>query len=165
MNNQNENRNTKEFIEKQKLLPLSIPHIAANIGQNVIDTEYKESFSHYAARIYRNFVFMDVKDVSYNEKLDAIIDTLGLKMSRRELERFISQNVGLQSRLNRVIHLFGLRDGYLLYGLKNKLSHSLVSKIYYKTGRLSGRLRYKADMVSHPEKTKCLCPCCGMRFR
>lgn len=165
MNTHNEKRNTREYFEKQKLLLLSIPHIASNIGQNVIDTEYKESFSHYAARIYRNFVFMTVKDVSYNEKLDAIIDTLGLKMSRRELERFISQNVGLQSRLNRVIHLFGLRDGYLLYGLRNKLSHSLVSRIYYKTGRLSGRLRYKADMVSHPEKTKCLCPCCGMKFR
>ena len=94
------------------------------IGQNVIDTEYKEAFSHYVAQKYRNFVFLDVKGISYNEKLDAIIETLGLKMSRRELERYIAQNIRLQSKFDCVIHLLGLHEGYRLYDLKKRLSHS-----------------------------------------
>lgn len=171
MNTHNEKKNTREYFEKQKLLLLSIPHIASNIGQNVIDTDYKESFSHYAARIYRNFIFMAVKDVSYNEKLDAIIDTLELKMSRRELERFISQNVGLQSRLNRVIHLFGLRDGYLLYGLRNRLSHLLPENIpmggtCYSDCRpdadaLPQRLHQRSRLAGKSESLRLLCHISG----
>ena len=108
---------------------------------------------------------MDVEGISYNEKLDAIIETLRLKMSRRELERYISQNVGQQSRLNCVIHLLGLHDGYRLYDLKKRLSHSPLRGLRNRTRRLSRRMRYKVDMVSHPEQTKCFCPCCGMKFR
>ena len=137
MNTLYEKRSTREYFEQQKILLLLIPYIVSNIGQNVIDTDYKESFSHYAVRIYRNFVFMDVKGISYNEKLDAIIETLWLKMSRRELERYISQNVGRQSKLNCVIHLLGLHYGYQLYALKNRLSHSRLRGLRNRTRRLS----------------------------
>ena len=165
MNTLYEKKNTREYFEKQKILLRAIPHIIKNIGQNVIDTEYKEAFSHYVARKYRNFVFLDVKGISYNEKLDAIIETLGLKISRRELERYIAQHIRLQSKLDCVIHLLGLHDGYRLYDLKKRLSHSPLRGLRNRTRRLSRRMRYKVDMVSHPEQTKCLCPCCGMKFR
>ena len=61
-------------------------------------------------------------------------------------------NVGLQSKLNRVIHLLGLHYGYRLYALKKRLSHSRLRGLRNRTRRLSRRMRYKVDMVSHPEQ-------------
>ena len=129
MNRHYENRESREYFEKQKILLLSIPHIISNIGQDVIDTEYKEEFSQYKTRIYYNYIFMNIKGVSYNEKLDAVIDTLDLKESRRELEKFISQNVPLNSIRNHVIHCLGLRTGYQLYNLKRALSQFVLTRV------------------------------------
>ena len=108
----------REYFEKQKTLLLSIPHIISNLGQEVIDREYKEPFEHYVLRIYLRFLFMDVKGVSYEEKLDAIISTLKLDMSRKELERYIRKNVPLYRKMNYMIRILGLKNTYKLLGSK-----------------------------------------------
>ena len=115
-------KNGREYFEKQKTFLMSIPHIASNIGQDVIEREYKEPFKHYILRLYLSFLFMDVKDVSYEEKLDAIIDTLKLNMSRNQLERYIRENVPLNCKMNCAIRMLGLRNAYKLLRLKTSIS-------------------------------------------
>ena len=160
-----EKRNTREFFEEQKIVLLSIPHIVSNIGQDVIDTEYAVPFSHYKARIFRNFILMSVAGISYNEKLDAIIKTLGLSCSRNELERYISQNVTLNSTFNRVAHLFGLRTGYRIYSLNRALSNKVLRRVCNGAARIDRKIKYRADMVFHPKETRWFCPCCNLKFR
>ena len=78
------------------------------------------SFQHFVARTYRNFLFMNVRDVTYEEKLDAIISTLNLQTSRKELEQYIKRNLNLNCKMNYAIKCFGLRNVFLLNNLKNR---------------------------------------------
>lgn len=111
----------REYFEKQKTMLLSIPHIISNLGEEVINREYKEPFKHYILRVYLGFLFTDAEGVSYEEKLDAIISTLNLNMSRKELERYIRDNVPLDSKMNYSIKYLGLKRTYKLFGLHSKL--------------------------------------------
>lgn len=111
-------KNGREYFEKQKILLLSIPHIISNLGEDVINREYKEPFQHYIMKLYLSFLFMDVKGVSYEEKLDAIIHTLNLDMSRKELERYIRTNFPRNRRMNYLIKILGLKNTYRLLGKK-----------------------------------------------
>ncbi|MBR3740427.1 MAG: glycosyltransferase [Clostridia bacterium] len=115
-------KNGKEYFEKKKIYLLSIPHIVSNLGEETIQREYKEPFEHFVLRIYLNFLFMDVKGVSYEEKLDAIIGTLSLDMSGKELERYIRKNVPLNRKMNYSIKLLGLKNTYRLFGLNTPAS-------------------------------------------
>lgn len=115
MGNLYANQSRREFFEKQKTLLLSIPHIVSNIGQDVIEREYKGSFKNYVIRIYLEFLFMDINGVSYEEKLDAVISTLNLDMSRNELERYIRENVPLNCKMNYTTRLLGLKNAYKVY--------------------------------------------------
>lgn len=115
-------RGGREYFEKQKTLLLSIPHIISNIGKDVIEREYKDSFKNYVIRIYLEFLLMDVNGVSYEEKLNAIISTLKLNMSRNELERYIKINVPLNCKMNYAIRMLGLRNAYNLLRLKTSIS-------------------------------------------
>lgn len=108
-------RSGREYFEKQKILLLSIPHIISNIGKDVIELEYKDSFKNYVIRIYLEFLIMDVNGVSYEEKLDAIINTLKLNMSRNQLEKYIRENVPLNCKMNYTIRLLGLKNAYKVY--------------------------------------------------
>lgn len=115
-------RNEREYFEKQKTLLLSIPHIINNIRKDVIEREYKDSFKNYVIMIYLEFFSMDVNGVSYKEKLDAIISTLNLDMSRNELERYIKNNVKLNCKMNYAIRMLGLENAYKLFKLKKRIS-------------------------------------------
>lgn len=108
----------REYFEKQKTILLSIPHIVSNIGQDVIEQEYKEPFKKYVLRTYKGFLFMDAKGVSYEEKLDSIISILKLDMDRKGLERYIRENSPLNCKTNYAIKLLGLHNSYKVY---NKL--------------------------------------------
>ena len=121
MNSLYEDRNGKEYYERQKALLLSIPHIESNIGADKLVAEYKEAFEHYKTNLFRSFVFIDVKGVSYREKLEAIISTLGLKMTPRELEKYIEQNINLNRKKNYAIRYIGLHNTYLLNTLVNRI--------------------------------------------
>ena len=156
---------TREFFEKQKILLLSIPHIVSNIGWDVMDTKYAVPFSHYKTLLIRDFVLMSIEGVSYNEKLDAVIETLGLSCSRKELEKYISRNIALNCRFNRVTHRFGLRTAYRLKRLKSVFSQPVFKRICSRAARIGRKRKYRADMVLHPKDAKWFCPCCGLRFR
>lgn len=121
MNSLYADRNGRDFFDRQKTLLLSIPHIESNIGVNKLVAEYKEAFDHYKTNMFRNFVFMNVKGVSYREKLDAIISTLGLKMTPRELERYIERNINLNRKKNYAIRYLGLHNSYLINALMNRI--------------------------------------------
>lgn len=122
-------RDHQKYFEQQKIQLLSIPHIVANIGQDVIDSEYKDSFPQYVARVYRNFVFLDLKGISYCERLETIINTSDLKCSRIELERYITKNVCTKySKMNRVIRCVGLHNAYRLNVLRNCIAKWLNNK-------------------------------------
>ena len=122
MGNLYADRSGREYFEKQKTLLLSIPHIVSSIGQDVIDREYQEPFKNYSLRIYMRFLFMEVKGVSYEEKLDAIINTLKLEMNRKELEKYIRINVPLNNKVNYAVKMLGLRNAYELLRLKTRMS-------------------------------------------
>ena len=115
-------REGREYFEKQKILLLSIPHIISNIGKDVIDRKYKEPFVHYIVRTYLIFLFMDFKNITYEEKLDAIINTLRLEMTMKELEKYIRMNVPLNCKKNYAIKVLGLRNTYQMLRLKTRLS-------------------------------------------
>ena len=123
MREHNVDRERRDYFERQKTLLLSIPHIIDNIGKDRIKADYKLSFQHYVSRTYRNFLFMNVKDVTYEEKLDAIISTLNLQFSRKDLEQYIKQNLDLNCKMNYIIRCFGLRNAYLLNNHKNRVRH------------------------------------------
>ena len=113
-------RKGREYFERQKTLLLSIPHIINCIGKDRIESDYKLPFQHYVSRTYRNFLFMNVRDVTYEEKLDAIISTLNLQSSRKELEQYIRQNLDLNCKMNYAIRWLGIRNAYLLNKLKTE---------------------------------------------
>ena len=115
MNSYHAVRDKRDSFENQKTLLLSIPHIIENIGKDTIEKNYRQSFARYEAKIYRNFIFMDVKGISYKQKLDEIINTLELSMSGNELERYIAENISPKGKLNRAIRYLGLCNAYLLY--------------------------------------------------
>lgn len=120
------NRKGREYFEKQKILLLSIPHIISNLGEEVINREYKEPFERYVVRVYLFFLFMDVQGVSYEEKLDAIIHTLSLDMSRKELERYIRTNAPLNRRMNYLIRILGLKNAYRLPEIKKLFRQAIA---------------------------------------
>lgn len=122
MGNLYADRRGREYFEKQKTLLRSIPHIVSNIGKDVIERDYKASFKNYVIRLYLEYLFMDVDGVSYEEKVDAIIDTLNLGMSRNELESYIRKNVKLNCRMNYTIRTLGLENAYKLLRLKTRVS-------------------------------------------
>lgn len=115
-------RRGRIHFEKQKTFLLSIPHIVSNIGEEVIERDYRAPFKNYILRIYLDFLLMDVNDVSYEEKLDAIINTLKLSMSRNQLERYIRDNVPLNCKMNYAIRVLGLRNAYKLLKLKTSIT-------------------------------------------
>lgn len=114
-------RKGRDYFERQKTLLLSIPHIINCIGEIKIETDYKMPFQHYVSRMYRNFLFMNVRDITYEEKLDAIISTLNLEFSRKELEQYIRHNLDLNCKMNYAIRCLGLRNAYLLNNHKYKV--------------------------------------------
>lgn len=121
MNSFYSDKNGREAFDKQKTLLKSIPHIENNIGKDVIDGEYKDCFDCYKARIYRDFIFMDINGISYSDKLDAVLSTLELKITRQELENLIEKNIETSSTTGRMIRTIGLRNAYLLYRLGNRI--------------------------------------------
>lgn len=110
-------RGTRAYFEGQRILLESIPHIIGNIGLDVIEREYKDSFACYVSRICCAAVFADAGDVTYEERLDAIASVLGWDMSRGEIERRIERGLNGRGKLNKAIKLIGLRNAYKLYGL------------------------------------------------
>ncbi len=110
-------KNGREYFEKHISLLLSIPHIVSNLGEDVINGEYKEPFQQYTLNLYLSFLFMDVKGVSYEERLAAIIRTLNLDMSGKELERYIRTNLPLNRKMNYAIRILGLKNMYRLLRL------------------------------------------------
>lgn len=121
MNRFHETKNTIDYFEKQKTLLSSVPHIVSNIGKNVIEKEYKKPFAHYMSRIYRNFVLMDIDRVPYNERIDAIINTLKLNRSGRRVEWFIEHNLPIRGKTNCAIRILGLHNTYRLFWLARKM--------------------------------------------
>ena len=115
MNAHYEDRENRDYFERQKILLLSIPHIEKNIDQ--LNTTYKDAFLNYKLRIYINFLFMDVKGISYKEKLYAIIETLNLDMNTKELERYISRCTTPNSKMNCMVRYLGLHNAYRIYRL------------------------------------------------
>ena len=114
-------RKGRDYFERQKTILLSIPHIKRNIGKERIETDYRLSFQNYVLRQYLSFVFMDTEKVSYEEKLDAIISTLNLQCTRRELVHYIRKNLALNCKMNYVIKYLGLKNAYLINKIKRSL--------------------------------------------
>ena len=108
-------KGTREYFEGRKILLGTIPHIVSNIGQDVIEREYREPFACYVARTCRDVVFSEAKDVTFDERLGFIGATLGWDAPVEEVERLIVQNLGTERRLNKAIRILGLRNAYRLY--------------------------------------------------
>ena len=121
MNKHYANGKGRDFFERQKTILLSIPHIKKNIGKERIETDYKLPFQNYVLRQYLSFVFMDTENISYEEKLDAIISTLNLQCTRRELVHYIRKNLDLNCKMNYAIKYLGLKNAYLINKIKRSL--------------------------------------------
>lgn len=122
MNKYNTEENSELIFENQRILLQSVPHIVSNIGQDVIISEYKVPFNHYVTRLICSF--LDINEVPYDQKLDAILEEIKLFSSREDLENFIKCNVQLNRKLHYLIRVFGVRKAY---NLKRKWNHHIQS--------------------------------------
>ena len=158
----------QEYFEREKVHLLSIPYIERNIGQDQLNKAYKESFLHYKMWIYRDFVLMDVKGVSYTKRLRAIIDTLNLDMNIKRLERYISKNIYANCKKNCAIRFWGLHNIYRLSIVKDillKRVFRVIKKVYNKLMRLGRMLSLIFESILFSKEMTSYCSCCRLKLK
>lgn len=117
--------NPAKAFEDRRINLLSIPYVETYIGKDVLERDYKEPFKYFIARACRYLVLLDVEGFTYIDKIDAIIKTLGLGVSKRELEHSLSRYIRLDRSINYVIRILGIRNTIMLINMKKRIRDSV----------------------------------------
>jgi glycosyltransferase involved in cell wall biosynthesis len=108
----------KKYYENRILTLFVVAHIKDYIGEDNINRSYKNEFIQFKYRVIISFIFSNIHNISYKEKLKKVKQIFGFK-DNRELHKYTRKNCDNRGRLNKVIKIFGIRNAYIILKMYN----------------------------------------------